>query len=63
MNSDPMEDTSENIHARFQKGQLVLYEGEEAEVMGVKPLLILKMKDRIICGALHAQIKFIKKSN
>ncbi len=63
MNTTPMEDTSANIYSRFQEGQIVLYNGEEAEVIGVEPLLILKRKDRIICGALHTQIQFIKKSS
>jgi len=45
---------------RLQKGQKVKYEGEEAKVIGVKPLLTIKFKDRIICGALHERIEFLK---
>jgi len=60
MNIKSMKNTSENIYSRFREGQIVLYEGEEAEVIGVKPLLVIKVEDRIICGALHARIEFIK---
>jgi len=44
---------------RFRKGQIVLYEGKKAEIIGVKPLLIIKVEDRIICGALHKKVEFI----
>jgi len=43
----------------LQKGQRVIYEGREAEVISVKPLLVIKLKNRVLCGALHNQIKFI----
>lgn len=46
-------------HCRFRKGQKVLYEGREAEIIAVKPLLIIKANDRIICGALHSKIEFM----
>jgi hypothetical protein len=55
-----MKDTQVNFYPRFQEGQIVLYEGEEAKVIGVEPLLIIKINDRIICGALHGRIEFIK---
>jgi len=42
------------------KGQRIIYEGREAEVIGVKPLVIIKIKDRIICGSLSGQIEIIK---
>lgn len=48
---------------RLRKGQRVIYEGKEAEVIGVKPLLTLKIKDRIICGALQARIDLVKESH
>jgi len=44
---------------RFRKGQIVLYEGEKAEIIDVKPLLIIKVEDRIICGALAKEVEFI----
>ena len=55
-----MNDTLVNICPQFQEGQIVLYEGEEAKVIGVEPLLIIKVNDRVICGALHSGIEFIK---
>ena len=44
---------------RYRKGQIVLYEGKKAEIIGVKPLLIIKVEDRIICGALVKEVEFI----
>ncbi len=44
---------------RFQKGQMILYEGKEAEVISVNPMLIIKAGDRVICGALRNRIEFI----
>lgn len=55
-----MEDTSVLNHNRFKKGKRVLYEGKEAKVIGIKPLLIIKTEDRIICGALHERVEFIE---
>ncbi len=55
-----MEDTSVLDHNRFKKGEKVLYDGKEAKVIGIKPLLIIKTEDRIICGALHEQVEFIE---
>ncbi len=36
-----------------QKGKRIIFEGEEAYVIREKPLLVIKTKDRIVCGALH----------
>ena len=55
-----MEDASALDHDRLKKGKKVLYDGKEAKVIGIKPLLIIKTGDRIICGALHDQIEFIE---
>jgi len=44
---------------RFWKGQIILYEGKKAEIISVKPLLIIKVDDRIICGALLRKVEFI----
>ena len=46
---------------QLRKGQRVVYEGKEAEVIGVKPLLTLKLKDRIICGSLNGRIELINR--
>ena len=35
-----------------QKGQKIHYEEEEAEVVRVTPLLVIKTKNRVVCGAL-----------
>ena len=37
----------------LQKGQRVIYEKEEAEVISVRPLLVIKTKNRVVCGALQ----------
>jgi len=37
----------------LQKGQRILYEEEEAEVIRLSPLLVIKTKNRVICGALY----------
>jgi hypothetical protein len=47
-------------HDLFRKGEIVTYEGQEAKVIGVKPLLIIKLENRILCGALHNHIEPIK---
>ena len=45
---------------QLRKGQRIIYEGKEAELIGVKPLLTIKVKGRIICGSLQARIELIK---
>jgi len=47
-------------HTQLRKGQRIIYEGKEAEVIGVKPLLTIKIKGRIICGSLSGQIEIVK---
>ena len=49
--------------SQLRKGQRIVYEGKEAVVICVKPMLTLKFKDRIICGSLNGRIEFINKSN
>ena len=36
----------------FHKGQRVIYQGEEANVINVRPVFIIKIKDKnqVICG-------------
>ena len=36
----------------FQIGQRVIYEDEEAEIIRVKPILAIKLRNRVVCGAL-----------
>jgi hypothetical protein len=62
MNITLMEDTSVNFYPpRLQTGQIVLYEGEEVEVISLTPLFIVKGESRVVCGALHTRIEFIRK--
>jgi hypothetical protein len=51
------------IRFSLQKGQKVLYEGEEAEVLSVRPVLIIKIKakKRVICGNLYKDIYAVQK--
>ena len=37
----------------LQKGKRIIYEGEEAEIIRVRPFLVVKTKHRVICGALQ----------
>ena len=36
----------------FKVGQKLIYEEDEAEVIRKSPLLVIKTKNRIICGAI-----------
>ena len=49
--------------SQLRKGQRIVYEGKEAVVICVKPLLTLKFKDRIICGSLNGRIDPINRSS
>ena len=40
----------------LQKGQRIIFEGEEAYVIRVKPLLVIKTKSRVVCGALQKRL-------
>jgi|GEM_PF-5602960 len=46
---------SETTQKNFplQKGQRVMYENEEAEIISIEPLCVIKTKDRVVCGALQ----------
>ena len=43
----------------FQKGQSILYEGKVAQVIRLRPLLTIKVEDRVICGALQTLVESI----
>jgi len=60
MKHDKAEEIPVLDHDRLQKGDTVLYEGIEAELISVEPLLVIKVEDRIVCGAIHAQVEPIK---
>ncbi len=59
MNHGSTEETLVFDQDRLQKGDVVLYEGKEAEVIRVDHLLVLKVDERVICGALHTLIDFL----
>lgn len=40
-----------------QKGQRVVYRDEEAEVIRVTPLMVIKTKNGVVCGALQKRLK------
>ena len=40
----------------LRKGQIIMYEGEEAKVIRVKPLIVIKTENRVICGDLLKQL-------
>jgi len=40
-----------------QKGQKIIYEDEEAEVIRVTPLMVIKTKNGVVCGALQKRLK------
>jgi len=42
-----------------QKGQKIIYEKEEAEIISVKPFLVIKTKNQVICGALEGLFEYI----
>jgi len=42
-----------------RNGQKVRFENEEAEIIRISPLLVIKTKDRIVCGALHHRIEYL----
>jgi len=55
-----LKEASEKGFERFQKGQRILYEGDEAEVIRVDPLLVIKTSNRIVCGAIQHQFAIRK---
>jgi len=47
----------------IHKGETVVYEGNKFEVTRVRPFLVIKSKNRILCGNLYKQIKPIPSHN
>ena len=60
INHSSMEEVSVIDHNRLKKGKIVLYEGEEAKIIKINPILVIKIGGRVICGALHSRVEFIK---
>ena len=63
MDTNLGKETLKSDRNQLREGQRVLYEGKEAEVIAVKPMIILKFKNRIICGSLSGRIEIINGSN
>jgi hypothetical protein len=47
----------ERCGKHHQGGQKVRFENEEAEIIRVSPLMVIKTKDRVVCGALRGRIQ------
>lgn len=50
---------AEQENLPFKKGQRIIYEKEEAEVIRVKPFFVIKTGKRVICGALQERFEQI----
>jgi len=46
------EDVSIDTNLDLQKGQKIIYQGDPAYVITVKPIPVIRIKNGIICGAL-----------
>ena len=38
-------------------GQKFIYDGEEGYIVRAKPLLVMKIRDRIVCGAIQKHLR------
>jgi hypothetical protein len=47
----------------FHKGETVVYKGNTCRVTRVKPFLVIKCGNRVVCGNLYKQIKPGKSCN
>jgi hypothetical protein len=54
-----LKDTHDKVARPPCNGQKVRFENEEAEIIRISPFLIIKTKDRIVCGALHHRIEYL----
>jgi len=54
-----IKDNHGNAMRQHRNGQKVRFENEEAEIIRISPLLVIKTKDRIVCGALHHRIEYL----
>ena len=44
---------------QHRSGQKVRFENEEAEIIRISPFLVIKTKDRVVCGALHHRLEYL----
>lgn len=49
--------TSVSETEHHHKGQRCIYKGEEAHVIRIKPFLVIRTKNRVVCGAINQQIR------
>jgi len=42
-----------------RNGQKVRFENEEAEIIRISPLMVIKTRDRLVCGALYDRIQYL----
>ena len=43
----------------LQKGERIMYEGEEAEIVSLKPLFVIKTENRVVCGAFSKRCDYL----
>jgi hypothetical protein len=43
----------------IKEGETIVYEGKEATVIHAKPIIVIKVEGRVICGDLRNRIKVI----
>ena len=59
-NTSPLGNGAYQPNWSFQKGQKILYEGTEAEVISISPILVIKTTDRVVCGNIQKRIRCVK---
>ena len=50
--------STNQLECLLQKGQKIIFEEEEAEVIREKPLFVIRTKNRVVCGALQNRFKY-----
>jgi len=43
----------------IRKGQAIMFEGEKGKVIRVKPLLVIRTENRVICGDLKDRLEYM----
>ena len=59
-NTSPLDNGAYQPNWIFQKGQKILYEGKEAEVISINPILVIKTRDRVVCGNIQKRIRCVQ---
>ena len=54
-----MQDNHDRAVHLHRKGQKIRFEDEEAEIIRISPLMVIKTRYRIVCGALHHRIEYL----